>query len=316
MRGSVHPSSLLALADAACAQAKDGGRNRVHFVSDELSAQRARNEMTWVSRIADAFENDRFRLYFQEIVALARNAPRETRVEVLIRMHDADGTVTEPSQFMPAARRYDLVAQIDKWVIATALPALAPAVARGDLASVSLNLSGGALNDADLAGFILREIERSGMQASALCFEITETVAMSSLPAVKALMRTLRPHGVKFSLDDFGTGTSSLALLKSISVEYLKIDGSFVRHCPTQTIDMAIIEAVQRVSRVMGLKTVAEYVADDAIVECLRSVGVDYGQGWAFGKAQPIELLTRAGESAARGRFKYHLDLEYEHVRR
>lgn len=294
LRGSIQPAALLALADAACALAKDGGRNRVHFVSDETGAQHARSEMAWMSRIADAFENDRFRLYCQPIVPLAKNAPPERRVEVLVRLLDLDGSVIEPSHFLPAAERYDLIAQIDRWVIATALPLLAPFVTDGTLQSASINLSGGVLRDAALAQFILHHIERSGIRADALTFEITETVVTSGLPALQALMDTLRPRGIRFALDDFGTGSSSLGLLKAISVDYLKIDGSFVRNCATQPIDMAIVEAIRRISQVLGLETIAEYAADEAIVAKLRTAGIDYAQGWAFGKAEPIELLTGA----------------------
>ncbi len=293
-RGSIHPTALLALADAACARAKDGGRNRVHFVSDEMSAHHARSEMAWMARIAEAFEKNRFRLYCQTIVALGADAPIERRVEVLIRLLDDDDQVIEPSHFLPAAERYDLIAQIDRWVISTALPLLAPMVANDTLQSISINLSGGALRDATLPQFILHSIEKSGIRSSALCFEITETVVTSGLPALQSLMNTLRPHGIKFALDDFGTGSSSLGLLKAISVDYLKIDGSFVQHCATQPIDMAIVEAIRRVSQILGLKTVAEYATDEAVVANLRGAGIDYAQGWAFGKAEPIELLTAA----------------------
>jgi EAL domain-containing protein (putative c-di-GMP-specific phosphodiesterase class I) len=282
----------LALADAACSQAKGAGRNCVHFVLDEFSAQSARSKMDWVTRIAQALEEDRFRLYCQPIVPLDAAAAPEARVEILVRMLDTDGSIILPSRFIPSAEQYNLIGQIDRRVIALALPALAPMALAGSLQSVSINLSGGTLRDSDLATYILQYIETSGMPPGALCFEITETVAASEYVALKRLMKRLRRIGVRFAIDDFGTGSSSLALLKSISVEYLKIDGSFVRTCATERADVAIIDAIVRLSSALGLQTVAEYVSDDEVVRVLRAIGVTYGQGWAFGKAVPVEELV------------------------
>jgi diguanylate cyclase (GGDEF)-like protein len=285
----VPPSSILGLADAACSQAKDAGRNRIEFVSDERSAESARRQMMWSTRISGALQGDRLRLYGQSIVPLREGLARGRHIEVLLRMCDGDGSVVEPSHFLPAAERYDLTAKLDRWVIAKALPVLHPLVASGEIESIAINLSGSSLREEGLAQFILEQLRSSGIPPSTVCFEITETVVASALDALGSLTGALRALGVRFALDDFGTGTSSLSLLRRLQVDYLKIDGSFVRDCAVNPVDAAMVEAICGLAKVLGLQTVAEYAVSDAVVAQLREIGVDFAQGWAFDRAQCLE---------------------------
>ena len=294
MRDSLTGFALLSLADAACSRAKDEGRNTVHIVSDEGSAAKARSEMTWVGRIGEALAEDRFRLYCQSIVPLQNARHRGMHVELLVRMIGEDGSIIEPSHFIPAAERYNLMAQIDRWVIETALPAMQPLVARNEVEMFSINLSGSTLLDEDLAQFITRAIANSRIDPSAICFEITETVVASALGKLTALTKTLRGLGVRFALDDFGTGTSSLALLKRLEIDYLKIDGSFVRDCATNPVDAAMVESIHRLCTLLGLETIAEFASTEAVVERLRAIGVNYAQGWAFSRARPVGEIVGA----------------------
>lgn len=294
LRESLSAPALLALADAACARAKDAGRNTVHVVSDEDSAASARSEMAWVGRIGEAFAQERFRLFYQTIVPLQHSRHRGKHIELLVRMLGEDGSVIEPSHFIPAAERYNVMSQIDRWVIATALPLMQPLVARHEIESVAINLSGNTLREDDLGAFILRTIKDSRIDPSALCFEITETVVASELGKLTTLTSLLRNVGIRVSLDDFGTGTSSLALLKRLDIDYLKIDGSFVRDCANNPVDAAMVEAIHRFASLLGLQTIAEFASSDLVVERLRAIGVDYAQGWAFSRAVPLEELTNA----------------------
>lgn len=299
--GAADPSALMSLADAACAVAKDSGRNRVHCVSDETTAARAKREMDWVGRITKALDENRMRLYAQSIVPLGK--PQSgLRFEVLIRLVDGDNVV-EPSAFLPAAERFGLMPQIDAWVIERALALCASAAHSGALRSLSVNLSGAFLRLGNAQRIIEDAIETAGFPPERLCLEITETVVATHLGDVIGLTRALGARGVRFALDDFGTGSSSLALLKRLRLDYVKIDGSFVRDCVSNRIDSAIIESVVRLAKLLQMRAVAEYVADSAIAGVLRELGVDYGQGWAFDKARPLEevvaLLAASGHKTA-----------------
>lgn len=286
--GAADPVALMSLADAACAVAKDAGRNRVHCVADETSAARARRGMDWVGRITRAFDEGRLRLYAQTIVPLDQLRSRE-RFEVLIRLADVDGKIIEPSAFLPAAERFGLMPRIDGWVMEQALALCAPAARSGRLKSLAVNLSGAFLRLGNAQRMIEQSIESADFPPDLLCLEITETVVATHLGDVIGLMRSLESRGVRFALDDFGTGSSSLALLKRLRLDYVKIDGSFVRDCAKNYVDSAILESIVRLAKLLKIKTIAEYVVDATTAELLRIIGVDYGQGAAFGRAGPIE---------------------------
>jgi diguanylate cyclase (GGDEF)-like protein len=300
LRGAATPNSALGLADAACSQAKDAGRNRVHFVSDELSAASARSEMVWTNKINDALENDRFCLYYQVIAPVNARVSRGGRhIEVLLRMVDEDASIVTPSHFLPAAERYNLMAKIDRWVISNALPIVRKLIERGEVRNVAINLSGASLREDDLAGFILDTLHANAVDPSAICLEITETVVASALGRLTALTNRLRSSGIRFALDDFGTGTSSLALLKRLNVDYLKIDGSFVRDCAENRVDASMVEAIHRLAKVLGIQTIAEYAVSPEVLARLRSIGVDFAQGWAIGRAEPLDSLLKEFQTPA-----------------
>ena len=292
-------TDLLSSADQACHLAKEQGRNRLHVYqeSDVMLAQR-HGEMLWISRLKEAFEHDYFRLYAMPIVHL-HDSP-EYHDEVLIRIRNGKGDLILPGAFIPAAERYDMMLSIDRWVIRAVcahiesvrdslppLEALAESQRRTP-ALYSVNLSGMSLADTGLQDYITDQFVQYAIAPEQICFEITETAVIANLPKAQIFMRQLKAMGCSFSLDDFGSGFSSFGYLKALPVDYLKIDGVFVRDIATNTINRAMVKAINEVGHVMGLKTVAEYVEDAATLAVIRELGVDYAQGYAVGKLRPL----------------------------
>ncbi|HYG54740.1 MAG TPA: EAL domain-containing protein [Burkholderiales bacterium] len=284
--------SVLSAADAACYLAKDLGRDRVqvHELEDAEMLER-HGELHWVSRIAHGIEQSRFDLYFQRIVPLQRRHAGEAHREVLLRMRDEQGAVVAPASFLPAAERYSLAPRLDRWVISTLLGHLGAryrGVARPSLPCYAVNLSGLSLSDPSLLDFVLEEFARSGTPYRMICFEITETAAITHFRPMLRFVENLREYGCRFALDDFGRGLSSLAYLKSLPLDYLKIDGGFVRNMLKDRYDSAIVEAVCRMSREMRIRTIAEFVEDRETLEHLARIGVDYGQGYGIHQPEPL----------------------------
>ncbi|MES2130288.1 MAG: EAL domain-containing protein [Pseudomonadota bacterium] len=278
-------SDLLSCADQACHLAKEQGRNRVHVYHEaDQALTRRHGEMLWVSRLADAFARDSFRLYAQPIVPLKEGAASHD--EVLIRIATKHHLIA-PGDFIPAAERYDLMPAIDRWVIEH----MCRYLQRHDGASAySINLSGASLVDAALYDFIVAQFDRYGVAPARICFEITETAMIANLPTAQELMRRLRLLGCRFSLDDFGSGLSSFAYLRTLPVDYLKIDGIFIRDIARNDVNRALVKAINEVGHVMGLQTVAEFVEDEPILDIVRSLGVDFAQGYAVGALRPLTL--------------------------
>ncbi|MDR7047776.1 diguanylate cyclase (GGDEF)-like protein/PAS domain S-box-containing protein [Duganella sp. 3397] len=284
-RHSKSMTELLMAADQACYLAKERGRNRVHVYreSDQRLARRL-GEMQWVSRLNEAFEQQYFRLYTQPIVGLGEHGANH--LEVLIRIQPAKGDLILPGAFIPAAERYDLMNAIDRWVIR--------AVCRhaGESASApveySINLSGTSLADEGLHDYIVAQFREFNVAPQHICFEITETAVIANLIKAQEFMGKLKALGCRFSLDDFGSGLSSFAYLKALPVDFLKIDGVFIRDIATNSINRAMVKAINEVGHVMGLRTVAEYVEDDATLDVVRDLGVDYAQGYAVGPLRPL----------------------------
>jgi diguanylate cyclase (GGDEF)-like protein len=287
---------LMSAADAACYAAKDAGRNKVRlYRRGDEEVERRRGEMAWVGRLTRAMQADHFRLYYQPIVRLdPSDSPvtDEIHFELLLRLHDEDYPVL-PTAFIPAAERYQIMPTIDRWVIehafyqcADSLQALA---ARNVV--IGINLSGASLSNGQFQSFIRTAMREHAAIAPQLCFEITETAAISNLESVQALIDDLKALGCRFALDDFGSGLSSFAYLHNLGVDYLKIDGAFVRDMVRDPVDAAMVEAIAKVARIMGIKTVAEFVEDEATASALRALGVDYGQGHHYAAAQPLEKL-------------------------
>ncbi|AOU99068.1 hypothetical protein BI364_14965 [Acidihalobacter yilgarnensis] len=281
---------LLSAVDAACYLAKDNGRNRIEVYDEKASQLALRGqEMEWANRIREALEHDHFVLYCQSISALNPDA-QPAHCEVLLRYRDEHGHISPPMSFIPTAERYFLMPSIDRWVIRNVLDLLSRQQAQpgSEAHTYSINLSGQSLGDASLADFIIERIEATGVNPASLCFEITETAAITNLSHARLFIHTLKARGVRFSLDDFGSGMSSFAYLKDLPVDYIKIDGCFIRDLLDDNLDHAIVTSICDIGRVLGIKTVAEYVETESVIERLREIGIDYAQGFWIGKPQPI----------------------------
>ncbi len=288
---TVNLTELLIDADAACYMAKDNGRNRIHiYHADDSEIAHRHGEMQWVTRIQHALEEDRFCLYAQSIMPLDNNTDKH--YELLIRMIDEKGKVIPPGAFLPAAERYDLMTQIDRWVIESAFRLLADnPVFESQVSFISINLSGQSLADQSILDFIILQLDETGIESKNICFEITETAAILNLGTAKIFISTLKELGCRFALDDFGSGLSSFAYLKNLSVDYLKIDGMFVKDIVDDPIDHAMVKSINEIGHVMGMKTIAEFVENDEIKGMLGQIGVDYAQGYGIDKPMPLDDL-------------------------
>jgi len=285
---------LLSAADTACYVSKDEGRNRVHvYTPDDDATSRREGEMQWVHRIHEAIKEDRFVLYYQPIEPL-QNVTRKPHCELLVRMLDTDGTLIPPMAFIPAAERYNLMAEVDRWVINRAFTALGahPHGSPCGDQMISINLSTQSLCDDNLLPFVLDQLRRTGVDAHRICFEITETAAIANLSRARQFITALQARGCRFSLDDFGSGLSSFGYLKNLPVDFLKIDGAFVRDILDDPIDLALVESINQIGHILGIQTIAEYVENDRIADLLRRVGVDYGQGYGIARPAPLAELN------------------------
>ncbi|MBT2988157.1 MAG: EAL domain-containing protein [Candidatus Thiodiazotropha sp. (ex Ctena orbiculata)] len=279
---------LMSTADAACYSAKDSGRNRiVVYEKDSATTRNRLGEMQWVSRINSALEEDRMVLYAQPIVDLNSDDRLIVAVEVLLKMRTADGDLIPPGAFLPAAGRYDLVERIDYWVIEEVLRMLARC--RGDYPDCFINLSGGTLSRQNIARFLKKLLRQYEIKPSKITFEVTETTTIQNLSSALKMIRELRELGCRFALDDFGSGLSSFGYLKNLPVDFLKIDGMFIKDMNTDSLDKGMVEAIKTVADTMELTTIAEFVENDEIIEELRRVGIDLGQGYGIAHPKPFK---------------------------
>src|ERR1700691_4860454 len=285
----------LATAEIACKAAKDRGRNRVEIFQDsDQSIIRRHTDILVIGKLRDALSHDSFRLDAQPILPLRGNYGRP-RFELLIRMLGDHGEIIPPSKFLSAAERYQLMPTIDRWVVRRACELLGQhrASVGEEFARFAINLSGQSLQDETFLEFVVDQLKTSGVPAGVLCFELTETATIGNLEKAQGFMRALQELGCQFALDDFGTGVSSLAYLKDLSVNYIKIDGSFVRDAVTNARSESMIKAIAQLAKVMCMETIAEYVETDVLRVRMADLGVDYGQGFAMGKAQRLEDLLQ-----------------------
>jgi diguanylate cyclase (GGDEF)-like protein/PAS domain S-box-containing protein len=289
---------VLSAADSACYVAKDHGRNRIHVYEPEDSALAERHgEMQWVHRVNRALGDDRFRLFYQKVLPLSADE-HEQYCEILVRMVDEEGKMVLPMAFIPAAERYQMMPAIDRWVLTATLEALrGKAPALGSVSVCAVNLSGQSLCDDHFLSSVVDILDASSISPTQICFEITETAAIANLTRAIRFISVLKGMGCRFALDDFGSGLSSFMHLKHLPVDFLKIDGSFVRDMARDPVDAAMVEAINRIGHVMGIRTIAEAVENTAILERLRAMGVNYAQGTIISRPEPfkskqLHLLT------------------------
>ncbi len=286
-------TELFKQADVACYLAKDLGRNRIHtYHPDDTELAIRHGEMQWVGRINQALDEDHFCLYAQPILSLEHSQSKH--FEMLVRMQDDQGGIIPPGAFLPAAERYSLTVKLDTWVVKNTCALLAK---HSDFIEsvdfLSINLSGPSLTNYEFLKVIEQNLNEHGIPPRKICFEITETVAISNLESAIRFIGTLKDLGCRFSLDDFGSGLSSFGYLKNLPVDYLKIDGMFVKDIIDDPIDHAMVKSINEIGHVMGMKTIAEFVENDEIKGMLRELGVDYAQGYAIGKPGPFENLVK-----------------------
>lgn len=281
-------ASLLAAADTACFAAKDDGRNRVRaFNAADSELARRSGEMNWVARISRAFDERRFRLHWQPILPLQETIRDGSHGEILLRMVDDQGLLVPPGNFLPAAERYNLMPRIDRWVIEQALHWLVDHPEEAICGAI--NLSGQSLSDDRFLDYVLEQLAHTGIAPGRVCFEITETAAISNLTKAIRFIGALRAQGCRFSLDDFGSGLSSFGYLKNLPVDFLKIDGGFIRNMARNPIDLAMVTAINNIGHVMGLATIAEFVESEEVRQLLAAQGVDFGQGFGLARPMPLE---------------------------
>jgi diguanylate cyclase (GGDEF)-like protein len=285
----------LATAEIACKAAKDRGRNRVEIFQDsDQSIIRRHTDILVIGKLREALDNDNFRLDAQPILPLRGNYGRP-RFELLIRMLGDRGEIIPPGKFLSSAERYQLMPAVDRWVVRRACKVLGEhsAAVGEEIARFAINLSGQSLQDETFLGFVVDQIKATSLPPGVLCFELTETATIGNLEKAQVFMRTLQELGCQFALDDFGTGVSSLAYLKDLQVNYIKIDGSFVRDVIANARSESMIKAIAQLAKVMCMETIAEYVETDVLRGRMADLGVDYGQGFAMGKAQPLDDLLQ-----------------------
>lgn len=296
--GGATPAELLRRGDAACCAAKvQGGDRIIVFEADDMSSRR-HQDISRASVLRDALDRDRLRLYFQPIVPLQDSEGTTSGMELLLRCLDAHGEVVSAGALIPAAERYGLMRTVDRWVIERACRFLAKMRHNGSRAIAALNhlainLSGSSVGDETLPGFLRQQFAAYDLPAKCFCFEITETCAIHNLELAAAFVRELQRIGCTVALDDFGSGLSSFSYLKALPVDFVKIDGGFVKDMLQSPVDYAVVVAIKEIAAMMGARCIAEYVHSTELLSCLRSLSVEYAQGNAIGVASPLENFER-----------------------
>lgn len=294
-------SSALQAADIACYMAKEKGRNRVHIHSaDDAEQAELAGKMGWVQRLQDALDADRFVLHVQDIVPIGAQIDG-MHCEILVRLADR-GDLIGPGRFIPAAERFGLMPQLDRWVVRHALMTIAHHLRTGTQplrTTYAINLSGATVGEEGFLTFLREQFAATHVPPHLICFEITETSAVANLDRASEFIAALRRMGCRFALDDFGAGMSSFRYLKRLQVDYLKIDGEFVRNMLRDRTDRAVVETINHLGHVAGMKTVAEFVETAEILATLRAIGVDYAQGYFMDVPAPFVINGAAQERVA-----------------
>lgn len=286
-------AAILQAADTACYAAKDAGRNRVHtwFESDHSMRQR-HGEMQWATHLEQALDESRFLLHGQRICSLGDDAGQGLRFEVLLRLVEPDGSLTAPGAFLPAAERFYLASRIDRWVVRQVLTWLDSLPASTAIDTLTVNLSGQSIGDRTFHGFAVDALSKARSDIRRLCFEITETAAITNLADAMVFIQRMQRLGVRIALDDFGVGVSSFGYLRTLPVDYLKIDGRFIQGLIDNPLDRVTVQCFHEVARVVGVKTVAEFVEGEEVLEALREIGIDYAQGYLIHQPEPLGALV------------------------
>lgn len=290
---SASVDSVLRAADSACYTAKEEGRNRIHvYRQDDVKLARRHGEMQWVVRLPQALAENRFHLNFQPIAPISRVECAGAHYELLLRMEDESGHMVAPGAFLPAAERYNMAVKIDTWVVGTALQWLKhhPKHVAG-LRLCAINLSGLSLGNEEFLDFVQYQLKETAIDPRQICFEVTETAVITNLAAAKQFISVMGRKGCQFALDDFGSGLCSFAYLKNLPVQFLKIDGSFVKDVLNDPFDVAMVRSIHAIGQVMGKQTIAEFVENEAILEIVQTMGIDYAQGYRIGRPRPIEEM-------------------------
>jgi diguanylate cyclase (GGDEF)-like protein len=287
-------TSILRGADSACYVAKDAGRDRIQVYEVDDSQMEHRKEiMEFVSQIDNSLANDRFVLNCQKIAPIDKDSGNHDHYEILLTVLDENDNPLPPQDFIVAAETYNRMGAIDRWVIKNSFKFIASNILKLEhLAAFSINISGNSLTEDDFMEFVLEQFKETRLPTSKVCFEITETAAVGNLDQVIEFMEKMKVLGVQFSLDDFGTGLSSYSYLRNLPVDFLKIDGVFVKDILDNPNDYAVVKSINEIGHFMGKKTIAEFVENDEVLEVLREIGVDFAQGYGIGMKVPItELL-------------------------
>ncbi len=285
---SVNEALIMSQADMACYRAKELGRNQMHIAhTDDTAIIERSSEFTYVSAITDALNNDRLFLMKQPIVSVLNNNKEIPHYEVLSRILDVKENIISPNEFIRVAERYGMITGVDRFVIKKAFQYHKQTYAGSEVV-ISINLSGNTVSDPYILEFIKKELDETGLDPKTVCFEITETAAISSITKAVHVIKELKDIGVKFALDDFGSGLSSFGYLKDLPVDYVKIDGTLEKNNVHNEKDRAIVRSINEVAKVMGMQTIAEFVENDEILEILKEIGVDYAQGYGVGKPKRV----------------------------
>jgi diguanylate cyclase (GGDEF)-like protein/PAS domain S-box-containing protein len=297
-------SDVLSAADSACYMSKEKGRNRVHmYEENDREMMERQGQMQWVQKIHDVLEQNRFRLFFQVIERLNRQPGEKCKIhgEVLLRIMDENMKLIGPGSFIPSAERYNLMPLIDRWVVENTLRLLSSNLetVTNIMDKCCINLSGQSLSDERFTKFLIEQIQNTRVPPQLLCFEITETAVIANLHTATSLISTLRDMGCRFALDDFGVGLSSFGYLRNLPVDYLKLDGSFVKNIVNNKTDYEMVRAINQIGHTMNIMTIAEFVEDETILQAVRELGVDYAQGYIIAKPIPMEITIFGGNAAA-----------------
>jgi len=289
-------TALLSAADTACYSAKEEGPKHVHvYRPDDKEVLRRYQEMGWIAKIDKALEEKRFELFYQRIVPISAAAGQGSdtdHYELLLRMRDENGKIVRPASFLPAAERYKYATKLDRWVVEFAFQWLVKIPRLLDrLSMCSINLSGHSISGNDFLYYLLDQIEKSSIPPSKLCFELTETATITNLVSATELIEELRSRGCRFALDDFGTGLSSFEYLKNLPVDFIKIDGQFIRNIVEDSVNYTMVKSINDIAKVMAKETIAEFVDSEAALETLRGIGIDYAQGNIIAEPKPLSNL-------------------------